>query len=150
MSLTSISLDPVVSTPVYSPGSLIYSPAVGPVDLNKYVAQIERKRQYNREYYHKNVKPKKEQERQEIELLRLRIAQLEQQLESSDEVSRYQIEITKLSARNNDLIEKLHHLEQELLATKQALEVSRQRNFELMAIKADQILPNLEGVSLPF
>jgi glucan phosphorylase len=139
---------PIYSVDSYSP-ALFYSPKIGPVDLTRHLEQIERKRQYNRDYYQKNVKPKKEREKQELDLLRARVAQLELQLDTSDEVSRYQREIVALSERNNDLTMKLHRLEQELLATKQALEVTRQRNFELLSIKADQILPSLEGLSLP-
>uniref|UniRef100_A0A6C0IZM0 BZIP domain-containing protein n=1 Tax=viral metagenome TaxID=1070528 RepID=A0A6C0IZM0_9ZZZZ len=153
MSLSSVSSPSVAPAPTYSVGSyspaLLYSPKIGPVDLNRHLEQIERKRQYNRDYYQKNVKPKKEREKQELDLLRARVAQLELQLDTSDEVSRYKREIVALSERNNDLTMKLHRLEQELLATKQALEVTRQRNFELLSIKADQILPSLEGLSLP-
>lgn len=128
---------------------LLYSPSLGPVDLNRYVEQIERKRQYNREYYHKNVKPKKEHQKAELDLLRERVAELETQLDTSDEVARCHREIASLTERNNELIQKLHRYEQEFLSTKQALEMSRQRIFDLMSIKADQILPNLDGLSPP-
>lgn len=114
-------------------------------DIDRYIGQIERKRQYNRDYYHRNVKPKKEQQKQELEQLRERVAQLD----ISNELANCQREISRLTAQNQELTTRLRRQEQELLATRQALEVSRQRNFQLMSIKADQILPDLEGLTLP-
>lgn len=149
MSLSSVTPGSRSSPAVYIPDSssspLLYSSSVGPVDLNRYVEQIERKREYNRKYYQNNIKPKKQHQKQELELLREKIAQLD----VSDEVARYRREIALLTERNNELLNKLHQHEQESLAIKQALEMSRQRNFELMSIKVDHILPNLEGLTLP-
>ena len=141
MSLSSVAYDPRVAYPQPSP--YILSP-----EVQKYIEQAEHKRQYNKDYYRSRVKPKKEEQKRELELLRERCAQLESRIHAPAELIEARQEIVTLTERNSELLEKLHQYEKELLAVKQALEVTRQRNYELMSLKSDQLLPSLGGWTL--
>lgn len=90
---------------------------------------IERKRQYNREYYQKTIKPKRQLEKK---------------------ISKSLVDTTKdeLMDMNSQLVVKINLLERELLATKQALNVARKQNYELMLLNAERILPDLRNVKV--
>lgn len=109
-------------------------------EINKCISQIKRKREYNRRYYQNKVKPQKEQEKKELQLLRKRCAQLEQNHQGE--------QVNYLMHQVQDLTDRLRQLEQENASLKEALEVSRQRNYELLINNAQQYLPNIEGMTL--
>lgn len=104
--------------------------------IMKYIQQVERKREYNRQYYRSKIKPQKEIQKQELEQLREQNTELQGRLVSNEELD-------ALKQENRDLLNKLQRAEQELIAVKKALEVARQRNYELLMQKADEILPSL-------
>ena len=105
-------------------------------ELIKYAQQAERKREYNRWHYENKVKPKRQMEKSELELLRERCALLETQ-------TRTQEEYLQLAERYNDLLKLFDKSKEENASIKQVLEVSRQRNYELMIFKKDEILNTL-------
>lgn len=109
-------------------------------EINKCISQIQRKREYNRRYYQSKVKPQKEQEKKELQLLRERCVQLEQNKQGEH--------VSYLMCQIQDLTDRLRQFEQENASLKEALEVSRQRNYELLMNNAQQYLPKLEGMTL--
>ncbi len=110
-------------------------------DVLKYIQQAERKREYNKQNYQNRVKPKREMEKAELSLLRDRCMLLESQTKTQEEY-------VFLAERYNDLLKQFDRLKEENAAVKQALEVSRQRNFELMMLKKDEIISSAQNKSI--
>lgn len=104
-----------------------YSP-----EILKCVQQIEKKKEYNRLYYQNKVKPKKEMEKSELELLRERCTILEKQVRTHEEY-------VQLAERYNDLLDQFERMKEDNAALKKALEVSRQRNYELIMLKKEEV-----------
>ena len=102
-------------------------------EMVKAIQQLERKKDYNKQYYQHKTKPKIEADKSELTLLRERCALLEQQTRTQDEY-------LQLAERYNDLLRQYDRLKEENAAVKQALDVARQRNYELMMLKKDEIL----------
>ena len=107
--------------------------------IQKYIEQVERKRQYNRSYYHAKVKPKREVEREELEVYRKKCQEYENNEASTH--SQLQKEIQNLS-------EQIQKYKQENKALRDALEMARQRNYELTIQRVDEFLPNVKGLTL--
>jgi chromosome segregation ATPase len=128
-----------------------------PPEAQKALEQIQRKRDYNRSYYHSKVKPKRETERQELDSLRERCSQLEKtitQLHSqlhnpaeSSTIRELKGQIQILTNKNFDLSQQISKLLQDNKTLQQALDIARQRNYELMIKRSDDILPNVQGLS---
>jgi len=112
------------------------SPILTP-DLEKYLRQAQKKRDYNKSYYQSKTKPKREQEKSELDLLRDRCALLETQSKSQDEY-------IELAQRYNDLLEQFNRIKEENGTLKQELEIARQRNYDLLMSKKDVLLPPLQ------
>ena len=125
-------------------------------DIQKYIQQIERKKQYNRDYYHSKVKPKRENQKQEIDVLRERNIILENYVKQTEGqskedpiiVNELKRQIQTLNDKNFDLNQQIDRLQHDNNTLRQALEVARQRNYELMMQKADDILPNIQNLTL--
>jgi hypothetical protein len=103
-----------------------YSP-----EILKCIQKEERKRQYNKQYYQNKIKPKKEMDKSELELLRERCSLLEKQSQTHEDY-------LKLAERYNDLLDQFERMKEDNAALKMALEVSRQRNYELIMSKRDE------------
>lgn len=115
-------------------------------NIQKYIEQAERKREYNRLYYQGKVKPKKEQEKRELEVLREKTGGIES-TKSQEQIqleNKYRDALQKIL----ELEQKFNQLANENRILRTALEASRQRIYELTMQKTDQILPPLEGLSL--
>jgi len=109
-------------------------------EMNKCLLQVQRKRDYNRRYYESKIKPQKLSQKRELEMLRERCAQLEQ--------NQNQDVFAKITHQSEALLEKINQLEQETQMLREMLELSRQRNYELLMNNADQYLPKLQNSSL--
>ena len=112
-------------------------------EIRKYIDQVERKKQYNRDYYHSKVKPKRSAQKQELELYRQQCTEFKSQLELSESSS-----ISQLNEEIRNLSELVQKYKSENNALIEALNVARQRNYEILIQKADDFLPNVKGISL--
>lgn len=129
-----------------------------PPDAQKALEQIQRKRDYNRSYYRSKVKPKRETERKELDFLRERCSQLEKmisQLNSqshnpaeSSTIRELKEQIRILTDKNYTLSQQISKLLQDNKTLQQALDIARQRNYELMLQRSDELLPNVQGLSI--
>jgi hypothetical protein len=113
-------------------------------EITKCFQQVQRKREYNRKYYQTKVKPQKEKEKNELQQLRERCAQLEQ----NNMEKQYEQKMAKMVYQTQNLLDQNHQLEQENRALREALEISRQRNYELLLNNAEQYLPNISDSTL--
>lgn len=122
-----------------------------PPEAQKALEQVQRKREYNRSYYHSKVKPKKNNNKQELDSLRARCSQLEQivvQLQGDTNNSNESLMIQELKEQIQILTDKNLKLTQDNKALQQALDIARQRNYDLMMQKCDTLLPNVQGLSI--
>lgn len=105
------------------------------VTVDPYIDSIEKKRQYNKEYYRNTVKPKRQLQRalQAVETTTL-----------PEDRS-----FTELIELNKTLTAKVARIERELLAVKQALDTTRRQNHELILLNAKRILPDVGNLSPP-
>ena len=109
---------------------------LNPAELQRFVDQIQRKRTYNRKYYHERVKPKREKEKQELD--HFRQCNVDESIE----------EITRLRQENEKLMLSIAQLQEELATLKETLDITRKRNYDLMMEKADHLIPKLGTISL--
>jgi chromosome segregation ATPase len=129
---------------------------LGTADLQKYIKQIERKKEYNRSYYQSKVKPKRETDRQELEIFRERCAKLEayiSQLENDQPkesiiISELKSQNQKLMSENLDLSQQFIKLNNDNMNLRQMLDACRKKTYELMMQKADYLLPNIQNLTL--
>lgn len=129
---------------------------VNGADLQKFIQQIERKKEYNKSYYQNKTKIKRETEKQERELLKEKCTHLEAnivQLQNEEPKTSSIIENLKkinqtLISENSELKQQLSRLNHDNVTLKQLLDASRQRNYELMMEKADYLLPNIQSLTL--
>lgn len=124
-------------------------------DIQKYIEQAQRKKEYNRAYYQAKVKPKRTTEKEELAILRQKCAELESYIASLESNPKDNKIITELKNQTQILNDKISDLTQQNLkyqhdmsALKQALDAARQRNYELMMEKADHLLPSIQNLSL--
>jgi len=134
--------------------------AADPQTVQRYVEQAQRKRNYNREYYHNKVKPKREQEKRELDQLRERnvqletyIAQIQQNSQIVPDVSEERIknlskELDQVKEEKENLKKTITQLQRENNVLRESIEIARKRNYELMMERSDQLLPDLRGLTL--
>ena len=115
-------------------------------EVQKYINQIERKREYNRSYYHNKVKVKRETEKGELETLRERCFQLEKYIQQPKSDSLF----NELKEQNKLLSDQVSNLNRQIVELnndnaylRQMLDTSRKRHHELMMLKMDEILPKI-------
>lgn len=129
---------------------------IGSADLQRFLQQMERKKEYNRSYYHSKVKPKRETEKQELDILRERCAQLEENIiqlqtgqpQDSMLLAELKRKNQDLTSENLELSQYVSKLKQDNSALAKLLDAARQRNYELMMQKADELLPNVQNLTL--
>lgn len=95
-------------------------------EIEKYLQQRERKREYDKRYYQERTKPKKQQMKSELEILKDRCAMLEAQLQSEESY-------VELADKYNDLYKQYMGLLTENKVLREAVDHARQRNYELAA-----------------
>lgn len=125
-------------------------------NVQKYIQQAERKKAYNRAYYQSTIKPKRETNKQEVEHLKEKCEQLEAHIyKLQNEETKYSTLMEDLRRSNQNLINENSDLKQQIIklhhdqgTLRQSLEIARQRNYELMMEKADQLLPNVSNLTL--
>jgi hypothetical protein len=115
------------------------------INIQKYLQQAERKKEYNRSYYQNRVKPKKETAKQELELLRERCSSLELEILrlKNDQID--EDNAIHLINENSYLTDQVTRLTQDNENLRKLLEVARQRNYELMMKKPSIVLPQIQG-----
>jgi len=118
-----------------------------PEEVARYISQMQNKRDYNRKYYQERTKIKRETEKQELERLRATCSDLQNQLAANTEtrVQECQIQVSRLLEENVALQTRLEQVEAENITLSNALQVARQKNYDLIMLKADDILPRLKG-----
>jgi hypothetical protein len=127
-----------------------------PEQIEKYVQQVERKRQYNREYYHTKIKTKRESQQEELLRLRQDCQALQSRLEMvqqyvhqevtasfEDKVIGLTEENQLLAADNEKLIRRGNQLERDNKLLQASLDHARKQVYDLMMEKADDILPRV-------
>lgn len=126
-----------------------YSDGVSQEEIQRYITQVQNKREYNRRYYQERTKTKRETEKQELQRLREVCSQLQSQLDiaTQNNNSEYEEILSRLLRKNDELQFLLDRANEEKVALSNALEVARQRNYQLMMVKADSILPKVKTVS---
>lgn len=125
-------------------------------DVQKYLQQMERKKEYNRSYYQNKIKPKRETDKQELERVKEKCVQLEEHIvQLQNEEPRTSTIIENLRKTNQNLTNENLELKQQVMKLKndcvtigQLLDAARQRNYELMMEKADHLLPNIQNLTL--
>lgn len=128
----------------------------GGPEIQKFIQQIEKKKEYNRSYYRTRVKPKRETEKYELELLREKCAKLESDIDrlqsGKPEGSLLMEDLKKqnqnLTSENFKLTQQIFKLTRDNTMLTQLLETARQRNYELMMQRADDLLPSLQNLTL--
>ncbi|MEM3858046.1 MAG: hypothetical protein QW478_01425 [Candidatus Micrarchaeaceae archaeon] len=102
--------------------------------LQKLAKQLEKKREYNKKYYHNNVKPKREQEKKELEELRKIKNNGPPPDKSVDKVKEKLYSIYG-NLSDDELIEKIEY-DRELIKENEALKIAlnnaRTNNYKLM------------------
>jgi hypothetical protein len=129
---------------------------VNDVDIQKFIQQAERKREYNKTYYQNRVKPKKEIQKHDLEYFRDRCTQLElelyqyqnNQIKESPMIEHLERQNIKMINENNELNQQISDLIKDNTNLRKLLEASRQRVYELMMKKSADILPSLQGMIL--
>lgn len=130
-----------------------------PLDIQKCIQQVERKREYNKAYYHSKVKVKRENEKKEYDVLKEKynklenyIMQIETGMNKNSEklllLSEHEKQIKDLTNANLDLTQKLLQSQREIDVLQQSLEIARKRNYELIIKKSNELLPNIQNLSL--
>lgn len=129
-----------------APG-LIPSDVVSPEEIHRYISQIQKKRERNRQYYHEVTKVKKETQKQELERLRETCRQLQAQLTSTTDCrfADYEDRIDRLMQENGELKVRLEKLQAENTTLSTNLQIARQKNYELLMAKAEDILPKVRN-----
>jgi hypothetical protein len=117
------------------------------LNIQKYIQQAERKKEYNRTYYQNRVKPKRENTRQELDAFRLRCEQLEISLVHLQNNQIDEENLQRIIEENQQLHEQIIKLTQENESFKQLLELSRNKNYSLLKRSID-ILPPITHPSI--
>lgn len=117
------------------------------VEIQKYIQQAERKREYNKSYYQTKTKLKRETTKQELDFLRERCEKLEAELFKLQN-NNYDDNFRNLTNENSCLSEQVITLTQDNVNIRTLLEATRQRNLDLMMKKAADILPPVQNLSL--
>lgn len=125
-----------------------FNPNIDSVDIQKYIKQAERKKEYNKSYYQNKIKPKRETTKQELEILRERCEKLQISLYHSQNSQIDEENFKNIMNENLYLNQQIIQLSQDNENLRKLLEVARQRNYELMMKKSLDILPPLHGVSI--
>lgn len=116
--------------------------------IQKYVDQAERKKEYNKAYYQNKVKPKKEIQKHDLEYFKDRCSQLELELFHYRNNSNQQSQNSKLINDNNELNQQLAIMIKDNSNLRKLLDATRQRVYELMMMKSDEILPPIQNITL--
>lgn len=125
-------------------------------DIQKYIQQVERKKEYNRSYYHTKIKPKRETEKNEIDTLKQKCAQLEAyiaQLQSGEHedpaiVVELKSKNQKLICENFELSQQIIKLTSDNAYLTNSLELTRKQRYNIMMEKSKDLLPRLQNLSL--
>lgn len=109
------------------------------IDAQRAIEQVQRKREYNRAYYHSKIKPRKVEQKLGLEKLKEENTELNLQLELKNkdfdkQIIALQEKIRLLQDENNNLISEL--------------EIYKEKNSELMMKMTMNLLPNLDGLRL--
>ena len=127
-----------------------------PEQIEKCIQQAERKRQYNRDYYHTRIKTKRESEqeelirlRQECQALQIHLERVQQFVQEQTRAS-FESEIVSLTeanellaADNDKLNRKVVQLDRDNKLLQAMVDHSRKQVYDLMMEKADDILPRV-------
>ena len=123
-------------------------------DIQKYIQQIEKKKEYNRSYYQNKIKPKRVNEKQELGDLRERYEQLVSEMyrlqnnQDSPLLENFKRQNQNLIDENLELKQRIIKLTQDNENINQLLDIARQRNYELMMKKSVDLLPPLKNIAL--
>lgn len=124
---------------------------VGADNIQKYIEQAERKREYNRKYYQNHTKLKRVQEKQSIQSLEKRCQELETLLskksQTSDEIVMKR-QLTSLAHENTYLKQQMVRMTNEINELRECLQANRLTNYELMLQKSDIFLPDIQNITL--
>lgn len=125
-------------------------------EIDRCIQQAQRKKEYNRQYYHNRVKVKRESEQQELIQLRQDYQNLQNHLKAVQQVIYDQVqadfeadleslsdENATLLAENERLTKIVANLQRDNKLMQSQVEHARKQLYDMMMEKADDILPRV-------
>jgi len=114
-------------------------------EVENALRQLERKRTYNRNYYHKRVKPKRNQEKNELDILRKRCSELENFIKSTNIADReyYEKIIDSQQLEIDSMKITIEKLVNDNTILYNSLEDAQSKLHNLMMEKTNELLPQL-------